>query len=491
MSKIALISVYDKEGIVEFAQELIDNDWTIISSGGSAKHLEKHGINVTKVEDVTQYPELLSGRVKTLHPKIHAGLLARSNNEKDMQDLKEHEISKIDLLVCNLYPFAKTLARSSDTAEIIENIDIGGPAMIRAAAKNYENVFVIVDKDDYQIPNDSMRQSLAAKAFAKTASYDVMIADYFASEKFPNSLSLTYQKKMDLRYGENPHQKAAYYEQEVLNDFKQLHGKELSFNNINDMTKALQSLSEFERPSVVAIKHANACGIASGDTIEEAFRKARAVDPESIFGGIIALNRELNLETAKEMSSMFLELIVFPSISEEAFALLSKKKNLRLIKFPNILDFKMNAYEIKDVINGVLVQERDQVLLNDEIEVVSERKASQEELDKLMFAWKAVKHLDSNAIVIAKEEMTIGLGHGEVKRFWSCEKAIARSEFALDGAVLASDGFFFEDTVEYCNQHNIKAMIQPGGSIHDQKVIDLANQYDMLLVFTKTRHFKH
>ena len=488
MTKTALISVYDKEGIVEFAKALTENGWDIISSGGSYTHLTENGIQAKKVEDVTGFPEILSGRVKTLHPKIHGGLLARSNNQEDQKDLDKEGITKIDMVVCNLYPFEDSVNSGKSHEDIIENIDIGGPAMIRASAKNYEHVYVIVDSKDYKLPTQDMRLNLAKKAFAHTAHYDAMIASYFDKDK----LTLEFTKEMDLRYGENPHQKAAYYTStQYQNDYTQLHGKELSYNNINDLTKALEIIQEFDRPTAVAIKHANPSGIASANTISEAFNKAKAVDPVSIFGGIIALNKTLDIQTAEVLADMFIEVVIAHAYEDDALTLLKKKKNIRLLEFKDMKNFKMNPYLIKDVINGILVQERDVILIEDEIEVMSETQPTQEQLDKMMFAWKACKHINSNGIVLAKDEMTLGLGHGEVNRIWSTEKAIARSRFDIDGAVIASDGFFFEDTIDFCHEHGIKAIIQPGGSLKDPKVIELANQYGMVLVFTKTRHFKH
>lgn len=493
MNKTALISVYDKDGIVEFATDLTNNGWEIISSGGSFKHLQDHNIPARKVEDVTDFPEILGGRVKTLHPKIHGGLLSRRDSESDQVDLKKQNITNIDMVVCNLYPFEDSVKSGKSHDDIIENIDIGGPAMIRAAAKNYKHVFVITDSKDYKLPSEEDRHDLAAKAFAHTAHYDSMISDYFnPQEKFGDTLNLKFTKEMDLRYGENPHQDAAYYRSDVYqNEFTQLHGKELSYNNINDMTKALEIVSEFDRPTAVALKHANPCGIASADEISEAFKKAKSVDPVSIFGGIIALNRDVDMKTAEVMSEMFLEVVIAPGFEPDAYDLLAKKKNIRLLEFPNIENFKMNPLQIKDVINGILVQERDELLIENDYEVVSVAQPSEEEVEKLLFAWKAAKHMDSNGIVIAKDEMTLGLGHGETQRFWACEKAINRSLFDIEGSVMASDGFFFDDTVEFCHEHNIHAMIQPGGSIQDKKVIDLANEYGMVLIFTKTRHFKH
>ncbi|CAM3678226.1 bifunctional phosphoribosylaminoimidazolecarboxamide formyltransferase/IMP cyclohydrolase [Erysipelothrix urinaevulpis] len=488
MTKTALVSVYDKEGIVDYVRYLMDEGWTIISSGGTYDHLHDHGLKVKKVESVTQFPELLGGRVKTLHPAIHSGILARRGIQEDLNDLKKHSLFTIDMVICNLYPFEEAVKNKLEETKVLEMIDIGGPSMIRAAAKNYRDVYVLTDPLDYQNLRLLDRKKLAGKAFSLSAHYDRMIAQYFN----PEIKHIELQKKTPLRYGENPHQEAVYYEEEFpSNHLKQLHGKELSYNNINDLTQALKMVHEFERPSVVAVKHANPCGIASGDTIDEAFKKAKSVDPVSIFGGIIAANKPIDFKTANEMNSLFLEVIVAPSFTKEALELLEKKKNLRLIEFSNMDELSLGKWQIKDVINGYLVQEQNSKLLNEKLKTVSKRQASKEEIDELMFAWKACKHMDSNGIVLAKNHQTLGLGHGEVRRSWSLEKAIAHSEFPVAGSVMASDGFFFEDTVEICHQNGIDVMIQPGGSIHDAKVIELADKYNMVLIFTGMRHFQH
>ncbi|WP_159649655.1 bifunctional phosphoribosylaminoimidazolecarboxamide formyltransferase/IMP cyclohydrolase [Erysipelothrix aquatica] len=506
MSKRVLMSVYDKEGIVDFAKSLIKLDWEIVSTGGTYKLLLEEGVKVTEVNAVTDFPEILNGRVKTLHPAIHGGILAKRNCDMHMDTIKTLGITPFDMVVCNLYPFEATIRDESKTdVDIIENIDIGGPAMIRSAAKNYRDVYVVTDRNDYNLVVDALHsddfdihQYLASKAFSLTASYDALISQYFLhveGNDLPSTLTKTYRKVSDLRYGENPHQKASYYEEITASEaieFRQLHGKELSYNNINDMTGALRVLQEFTEPTAVAVKHANPSGIGSAETLKEAFEKARDCDPESIFGGIIALNRPVKLDVAMLLSDIFLEVIVAPSFTHEAQEKLMKKKNVRLIEMPKIQKYHENSTLIKDVLNGVLVQERDLALINEaKYEVVSKRQPTPEVLEQLDFAWKACKQLASNAIVIAKNNMTLGLGHGEVQRYWACEKAIERSLFPVEGSVMASDAFFFEDTIELCAKHGIKAIIQPGGSVKDHKVIELADKYDMTLIFTGMRHFRH
>ncbi len=506
MSKRVLMSVYDKESIVDFAKELVKLDWEIVSTGGTYKLLLEEGVKVTEVNAVTEFPEILNGRVKTLHPAIHGGILAKRDCGMHMDTVKALGIELFDMVVCNLYPFEATVRDESKTHnDIIENIDIGGPSMIRSAAKNYRDVYVVTDKDDYDLVIDALQRHdldihhyLASKAFALTASYDALISQYFLREEgieLPDTLTKTYRKVSDLRYGENPHQKASYYEEITASEpieFTQLHGKELSYNNINDMTGALRVLQEFTAPTAVAVKHANPSGIGSAETLKEAFEKARDCDPESIFGGIIALNRPVELDTAMLLGDIFLEVIVAPSFTDEAKEKLMKKKNVRLIEMPKIQEYHEDSMLIKDVLNGVLVQDRDLALIDEaKYEVVTKRQPTEEELEQLDFAWKACKQLASNAIVVAKNNMTLGLGHGEVQRFWACEKAIERSLFPVEGSVMASDAFFFEDTIELCEKHGIKAIIQPGGSVKDPKVIELADKYDMTLIFTGMRHFRH
>ncbi len=497
--KYALLSVFDKTNIIPFAKGLVEKDYNLLASGGTYKLLQEAGIEVLEVESLTDSEEMLGGRVKTLHPKIHGSILFQRDNKDHIVDKETRGLVDLDLVVCNLYPFEEVLRKNSEMAVLIENIDIGGPTMIRAAAKNYRDVCVCVDPLDYDtvlenIDSFEFREKMAFKAFSHTAQYDAIISNMFAhklEDHFPEMLTQTYRKKQDLRYGENPHQKAAYYDKidvfENLN-FTQLHGKELSYNNVNDLTGTLKTLALFTRPTAVAVKHANACGIASADTLEEAYAKAFESDPISIYGGIVALNGEVTEALAKHMSETFLEIILAPSYTKEALEVLMRKKNLRIIEIKDIVEKRDTV--IKDVLNGILIQEDDRVDY-EKLEVVTNTSPSEKEMQDLLFAWNAVKTIDSNAIVVAKDEVAIGLGHGEVRRVWSLEKAIDRSQTEVNGSVMASDAFFFEDTVDLCAQHGIKAIIQPGGSIQDPKVIESCNKHGIALVFTGTRHFKH
>ncbi len=509
MKKNALLSVFDKEGIVEFARSLHDLGYNLISTGGTYNLLEKEGIEVFDVSSITEFPEMLDGRVKTLHPRIHAGILYRRDREDDKTILEEKNIPSIDIVVNSLYPFEQMLAQDKDEATMIENIDIGGPSMIRAAAKNFKDVAIVVDKNDYdeiiqRIKEDSLdldyRKKLAAKAFSLTAYYDGVISNYFneiTDNKFPQHLTRPFRLDSELRYGENPHQKASYYIDGYLRndrkfDFEKLHGKEISFNNMNDLTGAVMSLKEFDLPTVVGVKHTNPSGIGSGQTIDEAFDKAIACDNISIFGGIIAANRPVTVHMAEVIHSMFMEIVIAPDFEKEAFDILSQKKNIRLIKSSNIVEAKWQDLKFKDVINGVIVQEKDDLLFKDEdFKVVSKRQPSQEEIDNMIFGMKAIKNANSNGVVLAKDNGTVGYGFGEVRRSWAVEKAIERAGENIQGSVLASDAFFFEDTVELLHENNVKAAISPGGSIHDKAVIELCDKYDIALVFTSTRHFKH
>lgn len=509
MKKNALISVFDKEGIIDFARDLHKLGYNIISTGGTFSLLEKDGIEVTDVSSITEFPEMLDGRVKTLHPRIHAGILYRRDSGDDLKILEEKNIPSIDIVVNSLYPFEQMLALDKDEATMIENIDIGGPSMIRAAAKNFKYVTVVVDIKDYEevierIKEDRLdldfRKKLAAKAFSLTAYYDGVIANYFneiTSNKFPEYLTRPFKLESNLRYGENPHQQSSYYLDGYLSndkrfDFEKLHGKEISFNNMNDLTGALMSLKEFDEPTVVGVKHTNPSGIGSGKTIDEAFDKAIKCDSISIFGGIIAANRPVTVHMAELIHSMFMEIVIAPDFEEEAFKILSQKKNIRLIKSANVVEAKWQDLKFKDVVNGVIVQEKDDILFNnDDFKVVSKRQPSQKEVESMIFGMKAIKNANSNGVVLAKNKMTVGYGFGEVRRSWAVEKAIERAGENIDDCVLASDAFFFEDTVELLYKNNIKAAISPGGSIHDKDVIKLCDKYDIALVFTSIRHFKH
>ncbi|WP_209319691.1 bifunctional phosphoribosylaminoimidazolecarboxamide formyltransferase/IMP cyclohydrolase [Ancylomarina longa] len=509
--KRVLISVFDKSDVVDFAKELVELGWEIISTGGTSAKFKEAGISVMDISDLTKFPECFDGRVKTLHPNVEGGILAIRDNENHKKQMHDLGIEPIDIVVCNLYPFKQTILNAEAShEEIIENIDIGGPTMLRAAAKNYKFVSVITDPADYKKVISELKESgetraatkeyLAAKVFEHTAHYDALISGYFNSKlkiSDPQTLTLTFEKKQDLRYGENPHQKATFYSQikgteGTLTAAKKIHGKELSYNNIGDTDGALETLKEFEEPTIVAAKHANPCGIGSADSISEAFRKAYDADPVSIFGGIVASNREIDKATAEIMSSIFLEVIVAPSYSIEAIKILTKKKNLRLLELANISKSDYSAMKGKTVLGGFLIQEMDQKLLGGELKIVTDRQPSEKEMEDLMFAWKTVKHAKSNGIAIAKDKTTCGVGPGQVSRIWALENAIRQGADRIQGSVLASDAFFpFADSVEAAHAAGITAIIQPGGSIRDQESIDLANKYGIAMVFTGMRHFKH
>lgn len=509
MKKNALISVFDKTGIVDFVKNLVELDYNIISTGGTYKLLKEEGLNPIEVSSVTDFPEMLNGRVKTLHPRIHAGILYRREVDEDVKTLEDMKISSIDMVVNSLYPFEEMLAQDKDEATMIENIDIGGPSMIRAAAKNFKDVVIVVDSRDYdeviqRLKEEKLdleyRKQLAGKAFSLTAYYDGVISNYFNEIneiQFPEYLSRPLRLESKMRYGENPHQASSYYLDGYLRndkkfDFEQLHGKEISFNNMNDLTGAVMSLKEFDEPTVVGVKHTNPSGIGSADNIDDAFDKMIACDDVSIFGGIIASNRPVTVHMAEVINSMFMEIVIAPDFDQEAFEILTKKKNLRLIKSENIVEANWQDLKFKDVINGAVVQERDDLLFKDEdFKVVSKRQPSQEEIDNMIFGMKAIKNANSNGVVLVKDNATIGYGFGEVRRSWAVEKSIERSGDRIEGCVLASDAFFFEDTVELLHANGVKAAISPGGSIHDKDVIELCDKYDMALVFTNTRHFKH
>ena len=508
----ALISVSDKEGILSFAKTLDEMNVEIISTGGTAKLLQEEGIKVIPISDVTGFPECLDGRVKTLHPKIHGGILAMRNQPDHIKQLEELEITPIDMVVVNLYPFKKTIDKENVTLEeAIENIDIGGPTMLRSSAKNYRDVVVITDPEDYNKIIQELKENgevsletrynLALKVFEHTAQYDSMIANYLrkrtGSKEYPATLTLSFEKVQVLRYGENPHQSAAFYKdversEGTLINAIQLHGKELSYNNISDTNGALEILKEFKgEPTVVAVKHANPCGIASANSILEAYKKAYECDPVSIFGGIIAANREIDEETALIINETFIEVIVAPSYTKEALEVLKEKKNIRIMELSNIekQDYGM---EFKKVLGGILVQDRDEKLLDGEVRCVTNRQPTDKEMEDLLFAWKAVKNTKSNGISIAKDKMLIGNGPGQVSRIWALENAIRQSADKVQGAVMASDAFFpFEDCVEAAANAGITAIIQPGGSVRDEDSIKLCNEKNIAMVFTDLRHFKH
>ncbi|AXG38276.1 bifunctional phosphoribosylaminoimidazolecarboxamide formyltransferase/IMP cyclohydrolase PurH [Enterococcus gilvus] len=507
----ALISVSDKTGIVEFTKGLIDAGIEIISTGGTKKVLDDAGLSTLSIDEVTGFPEMMDGRVKTLHPKIHGGLLGRRDLASHLEAMQAQDILPIDFVCVNLYPFKETISKADVTeAEAIENIDIGGPSMLRSAAKNFASVTVVVDPEDYSLVLAEMksnqattletRKRLAAKVFRHTAAYDALIAEYLTNrveELEPEKMTLTYELKQTLRYGENSHQTAAFYQNArpvsySIASAKQLHGKELSYNNIKDADAAIRIAREFSDPTVVALKHMNPCGIGSGRTIAEAYQFAYEADPTSIFGGILVANREIDVETAEEMHKLFLEIIIAPSFSKEAFDVLSSKKNLRLMT----LDFSntnSDQQEVVSVLGGLLVQEQDVVTeIPEEWEVATDRKPTDEELKALAFAWKAVKHVKSNAIVVANAHQTVGVGAGQMNRVGSVKIALEEAKGRMEGAVLASDAYFpMDDSVEYAAQHGIKAIVQPGGSIRDKDSIAMANKYGLAMVFTGVRHFKH
>ena len=506
----ALISVFHKDGLAPIAQKLDKLGVTIYSTGGTEKFIKDLGIEVIPVENITDYPSILGGRVKTLHPKVHGGLLGKRSNPDHMKQMEENGIQPIDIVVVNLYPFKETLQKPGvSKEEIIENIDIGGPTMLRSAAKNFEDVLVVVDPSDYPkvleaVKEDKatfeFRQQLAAKVFRHTANYDAMIAGYFAGEtgeEFPETYTVTYEKVQDLRYGENPHQKAAFYRAPLsdtlsLAGAKQLHGKELSYNNIQDANAALEIVLEYDEPAAVAVKHMNPCGIGVAETINDAFQSAYDADPVSIFGGIVALNREVDAPTAEILSGIFLEIVVAPGFTAEAMEILTQKKNIRLLE----VDMSKNkevTYKLTSVSGGVLIQHQDAGEITvDDLKVVTERKPTEKEIADLLFAWKAVKHVKSNAIVLAKDNQTIGVGAGQMNRVGSAKIAIEQAGEKAKGAVMASDAFFpMPDTVENAIKAGITAIIQPGGSKRDQDSIDVCNEHGIAMVYTNMRHFKH
>ncbi|HWQ30815.1 MAG TPA: bifunctional phosphoribosylaminoimidazolecarboxamide formyltransferase/IMP cyclohydrolase [Negativicutes bacterium] len=513
MIKRALISVSDKTGIVELAKELAGQGIEIISTGGTAKALEAEGIKVIGISDITGYPECLDGRVKTLHPNIHGGLLAVRENKEHMNKLQELGIETIDLVVVNLYPFRKTIEKEGvELAEAIENIDIGGPSMLRAAAKNYKYVTVVTSPEDYgkvlaEIrekgdTTEATRFELAAKVFSHTASYDTLIGNYLWEKaglpRYPETVTMTFEKLQDMRYGENPHQAAAYYKEMkaasgTIASAIQLHGKELSFNNINDANAALETLKEFDGPAVVAVKHANPCGVGVAASIYEAYMKAYDADPVSIFGGIVAINREVDEKTAAEISKIFLEIVIAPSYTEEALEIIMGKKNIRIMKLEDIAKKPERDIDMKKVGGGLLIQDTDwQDFDLADIKCVTGRKPTEKEMQDLLFTWKVVKHVKSNAIVVGKDGMTLGIGPGQTNRIWSANMSLERAGEKAKGAVIASDAYFpFGDVAEAAANAGITAIIQPGGSINDKLSIDACNKAGIAMIFTGMRHFKH
>ncbi len=522
----ALISVSDKRGVVDLARGLAALDIEILSTGGTAKALTAAGLAVTPVEHFTGFPEMLDGRVKTLHPRIHAGILHRRNDPTHLEAMTEHDLKAIDLVVVNLYPFEHTIAQPDcGLAEAIENIDIGGPSLLRAAAKNHADVGVVVDPDDYPAVlaeltaagalSAERRLALAKKAFQLTARYDGAIADYLGSldgaqrRPFGDSLHLQYVKAQDLRYGENPHQSAAFYRSPVVREAcianaTQLQGKALSYNNIVDANAAFALLQEFDEIAAVAIKHTNPCGVAtSTDSLADAFRKTRACDPISIFGGIVGLNREVDTETAQEILNLyeqgFLEIVLAPGYAAPALEMLASSKrlqNIRLLEIPDLADTQPARYEAKPIPGGLLYQERDtgQVNVRD-CEVVTQRPPTEAEYRALDFAWRVCKHVKSNAIVLTSSEQVIGVGAGQMSRVDAAKIAVSRArDLGLDthGSVVGSDAFFpFRDGLDVVAQAGATAAVQPGGSLRDKDVIAAADEHGMAMIVTGMRHFRH
>ncbi|WP_291076273.1 MULTISPECIES: bifunctional phosphoribosylaminoimidazolecarboxamide formyltransferase/IMP cyclohydrolase [unclassified Empedobacter] len=503
MQKQALISVSDKSNLLEFAKFLVEQDYKILSTGGTFKHLQDNGIEVTEVKDVTGFPEILDGRVKSLHPAIHGGIMARRSDENHMATIAEHGINPIDIVIVNLYPFFEKMNTGLSEAEMIEFIDIGGPSMLRSSAKNFYDVTVVTDVNDYEVVMNEIRENgstsietrklCAGKVFNLTSAYDAAISTYILGEDFPHFLESSYEKVMDLRYGENPHQKAAYYVDKTKNgamkDFEYLQGKELSFNNIRDMDLAYKVVSEFEETTCCAVKHSTPCGVAIGENVLEAYEKAYECDPMSIFGGIIAFNREVDGKTAVELNKIFLEIVIAPSFTEEALEIFKQKKNLRIIKVKNPVSDKVTYVKVD---GGLIVQSTDNQFSTD-LKVVTEAQPTDRQMTDLVFAQKIVKWVKSNAIVVATNGQAYGIGGGQTNRIWAAQQAIARAkEKVEDDLVLASDAFFpFRDVADFAAENGIKAIIQPGGSIKDQESIDACNEREIPMVFTGMRHFMH
>ena len=511
----ALLSVSDKRGLVEFARGLRDLGVEIVSTGGTARELTAAGIEVRPIEDYTGFPEILDGRVKTLNPRIYAGLLAVRSNPEHVRTLDEHEIEPIDLVCVNLYPFERVaVQRGVSDAEVIENIDIGGPTLIRAAAKNHQFAAVVVRPESYDAVLDELRESdgrlseqtreaLALEAFSYTARYDAAIARWFSErdEDFPQLYVRAYEKVLDLAYGENPHQRAAYYAQassrtDLLSMVSKLHGKDLSFNNLLDLDSARRIIEEFEVPAAVIVKHNNPCGVALASSAAEAFRKALACDPLSAFGGIIAFNRRVDRELAEELHKMFVELVFAPGYDEDALEVLTRKENIRILDNQERRTWPITEPDFKRVRGGLLLQDRDQDLeLRDEMQVVTERRPSEKEWEDLLFAWKVCKHVRSNAIVLAKDLATVGIGAGQMSRVDSVRLAVEKagiSNLDLDGAVMASDAFFpFPDGPQVAIEAGARAIIQPGGSKRDPEVVEACDRAGVAMVFTGRRHFRH
>lgn len=510
--KRALISVSNKNGVVEFARGLVELGAEIVSTGGTAKTLREAGVPVTYISDVTGFPEILGGRVKTLHPNVHGGILALRNNEH-LSQLEKHNITPIDLVAVNLYPFRETIAKPGVTLEeAIENIDIGGPAMVRSAAKNYQNVLIVVNPERYNEviealrngeAGSELRMALALEAFSHTASYDSAITAYLeglggVEDTFPPTMNISVKRAQVLRYGENPHQGAAFYVDPTVSgpcvgNAVQLWGKELSYNNILDLNSAFEIVREFTGPTAVIIKHNNPCGCACSEELADAYRKAFEADPVSAFGGIVALNRPVDAATAQEMAKIFLEAVIAPDFNEDALQILKGKAALRLLKTGEVTRSTNDRFEIRKVNGGLLVQDFDREILRfSDIKVVTKRAPTKEEMDELIFAMTLAKHVKSNAIVVTKGRQLIGVGAGQMNRVGSARIALQQAGEKARGAVIGSDAFFpFNDTVLEAAKAGITAIIQPGGSIRDEESVKAADERNMAMVFTGMRHFKH
>lgn len=504
MKKRALISVSDKSGLIEFAQFLEQNHYELISTGGTFKHLKDAGLSPIQIDEVTNFPEMLDGRVKTLHPKVHGGLLAVRDNEEHMNTVKQHEIGLIDMVIVNLYPFFENANKDISLDEKVEFIDIGGPSMLRSAAKNFKSVSVITDVNDYEKVKSEIEQSgdttletrktLAGKVFNLTSAYDAAISQMLLDEEYPTYLNASYKKVSDLRYGENPHQSAAYYvsttENGAMKDFEQLGGKELSFNNLRDMDLCWKVVNEFkEEMACCAVKHSTPCGVAVGETPLETYQKAYECDPVSIFGGIVAMNYKVDKATAEELNKTFLEIVMATDFDADALEVLAQKKNLRVIKIKNAVSDRKVLVKID---GGILVQNADDQFSTD-IQVATEKAPTEEQRKALLFSQRVVKYVKSNAVVVSNGTQALGVGGGQVNRIWATEQAISRAKEKFSGdLVLASDAFFpFRDVVDTCAKEGITAIIQPGGSMRDQESIDAANEHGIPMLITGMRHFFH
>lgn len=515
MIKRALISVFDKEGILDFARELNNQGIMLISTGGTAAALQKADVDVIEISDVTGFPEMLNGRVKTLHPRVHAGILARRKQSDNMQTLQQHDIESIDLVVCNLYPFEQTVEKPRVSMnEVIENIDIGGPTLVRAAAKNHEDVTTVVDPQDYQRVlreiketgdiSKHTKEQLAAKAFAHTAQYDAIIAQYinkqYKHDEFPQKLTLPFELAQKTRYGENPHQEGAFYKETPavkepgLANAVKLQGKELSYNNLLDTDNAIECIKEFDEPTAAIIKHATPCGIATAEDLLTAWKKAYATDKYSPFGGIIVFNREINEDVAEELSQYFLEVVIAPSFSRKARNVFEKKQKLRLLEVKNLdKTSDHHGLEYRSVVGGLLVQDRDVKDIDPaEWKMVTKVEPTQDEIESMVFAVKCVKHVKSNSVVFVKDTQTVGIGGGQTARVDASWIGAHKGKERIKGSIMASDAFFpFRDAIDVAADAGVKAVVQPGGSIRDQEVIDAADEHELAMVFTGQRYFNH